>query len=234
MDYTEQLMAFGLTRQEAVVYWALLTEGPLTGYEVAKSTGISRSNGYTSLANLVEKGAAYLEEGTVQRYHPRNLDEYCESKIAQWRVYQKQLQKVVPEPKKKGEGYLTIKGEPQILDKMKTMIREAEQRIYLSISESVFYKVRDELENAILRGIKTVLILDQRILLPGAIQYVGKQSSQTIRLIVDSENVLTGDVEDGIHSTCLYSRKKNLIELMKDSLRNEIKLLELQERKEQT
>ncbi|NCB44825.1 MAG: TrmB family transcriptional regulator, partial [Clostridia bacterium] len=52
MDYTEQLMAFGLTRQEAVVYWALLTEGPLTGYEVAKSTGISRSNGYTSLANL--------------------------------------------------------------------------------------------------------------------------------------------------------------------------------------
>ena len=75
MDYMEQMMAFGLTRQEAVVYWTLLTEGPLTGYEVAKSTGISRSNGYTSLANLVEKGAAYLEEGTVQRYYPRNLDE---------------------------------------------------------------------------------------------------------------------------------------------------------------
>ncbi len=234
MDYMEQMMAFGLTRQEAVVYWALLTEGPLTGYEVAKSTGISRSNAYTSLANLVEKGAAYLEEGTVQRYHPRNLDEYCESKIAQWKVYQKQLQKVVPEPKEKGEGYLTIKGELQILDKMRTMIRKAEHRIYLSISEVVFHKVRDEVENAISRGIKTVLILDQRILLPGAIQYVGKQSSGTIRLIVDSENVLTGDVEDGIHSTCLYSRKKNLIELMKDSLRNEIKLLELQERKEQT
>ncbi len=232
MDYIEQMMAFGLTRQEAVVYWALLAEGPLTGYEVAKNTGISRSNSYTSLANLVEKGAAYLEEGTVQRYYPRNLDEYCESKIAQWGVYQKQLQKVVPEPKEKGEGYLTIKGESQILDKMRSMIGKAEHRIYLSISESVFHKVRDEVENAISRDIKTVLILDQRILLPGAIQYVGKQPSGTIRLIVDSENVLTGDVDDGIHSTCLYSRKKNLIELMKDSLRNEIKLLELQERKE--
>ena len=173
-----------------------------------------------------------MEEGTVQRYYPRNLDEYCESKIAQWKLYKKQLHMALPEPKKRGEGYLTIKGEPQILDKMRTMIREAEQRIYLSISESVFNKVRDDIENALSKDIKTVLILDQRILLPGAIQYVGKQPSRTIRLIVDSEYVLTGDVEDGIHSTCLYSRKKNLIELMKDSLRNEIQLLELQERKE--
>ena len=46
-----------------------------------------------------------------------------------------------------------------------------------------------------------------------------------IRLIVDSNAVLTGDLtSDG---TCLYSRKKNLIDLFKEAMRNEIQLIEL-------
>lgn len=52
----EYLMHFGLSRQEALVYEQLLARGKQTGYEIARSTGISRSNAYTSLAALVEKG----------------------------------------------------------------------------------------------------------------------------------------------------------------------------------
>ena len=61
-SFTERLMEFGLTRQEASIYQCLLTEGKVTGYEVAKQTGISRSNAYNSLASMTEKGAAYLVE----------------------------------------------------------------------------------------------------------------------------------------------------------------------------
>ena len=57
---SEYLMHFGLSRQEAIVYERLLSGGKQTGYEIARGTGISRSNAYTSLAALVEKGAAYL------------------------------------------------------------------------------------------------------------------------------------------------------------------------------
>ena len=41
----EQLTLFGLSRQEAAIYLCLLKNEELTGYEVAKLTGISRSNG---------------------------------------------------------------------------------------------------------------------------------------------------------------------------------------------
>ena len=44
----------------------LLAEGRLTGYEATKLTGISRSNTYTALAGLVEKGAAYVLEDKLQ------------------------------------------------------------------------------------------------------------------------------------------------------------------------
>ena len=57
MDIIEKLTYFNLTRQEATLYLTLLAEGRLTGYEATKLTGISRSNTYTALAGLVEKGA---------------------------------------------------------------------------------------------------------------------------------------------------------------------------------
>jgi DNA-binding MarR family transcriptional regulator len=59
----EKLTLFGLTRQEATIYINLFQNGASNGYEVAKATGISRSNVYNALAGLVEKGAAYLMEG---------------------------------------------------------------------------------------------------------------------------------------------------------------------------
>ena len=63
--FSERLMEFGLTRQEAGIYECLLEEGKITGYEAAKILGISRSNAYNSLASMTEKGASYLaDEGT--------------------------------------------------------------------------------------------------------------------------------------------------------------------------
>ena len=50
----EKLMAFNLTRQEANIYLALHEAGAKTGYEIAKQTGISRSNAYNALAGLVD------------------------------------------------------------------------------------------------------------------------------------------------------------------------------------
>ena len=50
------LTEFSLTRQEASIYAALLNHGDMTGYEVAKDTGFSRSNVYAALNALVEKG----------------------------------------------------------------------------------------------------------------------------------------------------------------------------------
>ena len=52
----EYLMHFGMSRQEATVYLRLIEAGKQTGYEIARDTGISRSNVYASLAALVEKG----------------------------------------------------------------------------------------------------------------------------------------------------------------------------------
>ena len=76
-QYVEYLLHFGLTRQEALIYVELLVKGKQTGYEIAKETGISRSNVYSVLAALAEKGAAYVIEESAKRYIPVKEEEFC-------------------------------------------------------------------------------------------------------------------------------------------------------------
>ena len=89
-------MCFGLTRQESTIYLTLLSDGALTGYEVAKRTGISRSNTYTALACLVDKGAARLVEGTPVRYMPVAAEEFGDNKIKNLQRMKRLLLEQIP------------------------------------------------------------------------------------------------------------------------------------------
>lgn len=227
MDIVERLTQFGLTRHEASIYLVLISEGDLNGYEVAKATGIARSNAYTSLASLVEKGGAFVMEEATIRYTPVPIEEFCENKIRKLQESKKDLIKSIPKKRDVVEGYITIKGENNILNKLINMISEAEERVYLSVSGQILGTVLSDIKNAIGKGTKMVIITNGPFYLEGATVYITEQPLQQIRLIADSTNVLIGDINNGEYSTCLYSKKKNLIDLFKDSMKNEIKLIEI-------
>ena len=229
MELIEGLTHFNLTKQEATLYVLLLKEGYLTGYEAAKQTGISRSNTYTALAGLVEKGAAYvLEEGKVTRYTPVAPEEFCTNKIDRLQEIKQKVLSQLPVLKSDAEGYITIKGELEIINKLKNTVRQAEARIYVSANKRVMELLKSELVDALERGLKVVIISDKQFTLPQAICYGTEKQNEQIRLIADSQTVVTGDLEDEENSTCLYSCKRNLVDLFKDALKNEIKLIELQ------
>ena len=229
MELIEGLTHFNLTKQEATLYVLLLKEGYLTGYEAAKQTGISRSNTYTALAGLVDKGAAYvLEEGKVTRYTPVPPEEFCSNKIDRLKEIKDKVLNQLPALKNDAEGYITIKGELEIINKLKNTVRQAEARIYVSANRRVMELLRKELLDALARDLKVVIISDEKFTLPGAICYGTDKQTEQIRLIADSQTVVTGDLEDEENSTCLYSCKRNLVDLFKEALQNEIKLIQIQ------
>lgn len=227
MEAIENLMSFGLTRQEACIYMLLFSQGQLNGYEVSKLTGISRSNAYNALAGLVEKGAAYIIEGTAVLYTPVSIDEFCENKIRLMKKNKLDLIKSAPKRREESDGYITIKSEKHIIDKIKNMMLEANERVYLSMNQDRLQEITSELENLKNREIKIVIITNSTFNFEGAIVYHAKKKPEQIRLIVDSKLVLTGEITDKINSTCLYSSNNNLVEVLKDSLTNEIKLIQI-------
>lgn len=233
----EKLQLFGLGRQEATIYVCLLKNGELTGYEVAKNTGISRSNVYNGLASLVEHGAAYVCEGTSNKYVAVNIEEFCDNRIRYLKEEEQFLLKNAPKRQLPTDGYITIEGYNHIRDKIHHMIFGAEQRIYFSASADFLEKCQEEIKDALRRDIKVVLISDA---IPQALSHesiifykhlktdaVWEPGQEQIRLIIDSVYVLTGDVIGHATDTCLYSAQKNFVNVFKEAMSNEIKLIEM-------
>jgi HTH-type transcriptional regulator, sugar sensing transcriptional regulator len=67
---TVDLTPFGFTPTESVVYQVLLTNGPGTGYALARAAGLARANAYSALEGLVTKGAARVDGGRPKQYRP--------------------------------------------------------------------------------------------------------------------------------------------------------------------
>lgn len=227
LELVESLIAFGLTRQEASIYIELVRDGSLTGYEVSKNTGISRSNTYTALAGLVDKGAAYLIEGTATKYVPVPVSEFCNNKIAYLTKISTDIVNMMPQEQKKEQGYITIKGKTNIDNKVRNLLNEVNFRVYISLDYEFLKSYKQELITLCNKGKKVVIITDKPLEIDGAIEYISKKKHNSqIRLITDSVNVLTGDIFDD-YSTCLYSDKKNLVDIFKEALSNEIELIKL-------
>ena len=87
---------------------------------------------------------------------------------------------------------------------------------------------RENIEILVRHQIKVVLITEPDFELEGAIIYHSDHIEDgQIGLISDSTHVLTGDLSENDSCSCLYSGKKNLIDLFKQSLSRQIQLIEL-------
>ena len=218
------LTEFSLTRQEASIYAALLNHGDMTGYEVAKDTGFSRSNVYAALTALSEKGAAYLVQGESTKYRPVEIKTFTSNKIAELKKSAEYLEKHGPQKVVEAEGYITIVGAKNIRNKMREMISKTELRLYLMAPAEIVKDFEEDLKRLISEG-KKIVLLTQDYSVKGAKVYNTKVEEGQIRFITDSAYVLTGELTDDEHNTCLYSGQKNLVEVMKEALKDKISLL---------
>lgn len=227
----DRLMMFGLTRQEATIYITLAQTGAMTGYEVAKVTGISRSNVYSALAGLVEKGAANRMEGASNKYLALGVEEMCENKLRAMTEAKSYLAEHLILADEAADGYITIDGFTHIQDKVFKMLMLAEKRVYLALQGAYIPIFEKELKKLLEEGKKVVLLTDTDCQIEGAQIYLTNQNEQQIHLIVDSCHVLTGDFTKSPSDTCLYTGQKNFVTVLKQALRNEIRLIELGEEK---
>lgn len=236
MIYTEQndkLMLFGLTRQEASIYRMLCNEAsPLTGYEIAKITGISRSNVYSSVAALTEKGAAYVMDGSPVRYSAVTPREFCSNYIAKLSEVSEEIQRELPLAASQTDGYITINGRRRIMETVRSMLHSVEERVYISADEEFIGEIRGELQSMISENIKVVIITPILQNCPeGAIIYSADCGKGQLRIIADGASALTGEISpDDAPCSCLFSSKENLVSVLKESLKNQIELIKLRKK----
>jgi HTH-type transcriptional regulator, sugar sensing transcriptional regulator len=225
MNLRDCLTRVGFTGQEATLYETLCREGQLTGYEAAKLSGVSRSNAYLALSGLAEKGAAWKVEGEPQVYVPVPAAEFVRNLRRAYAETIDSIARLLPEPRQSPSPFITISGRTAVLDKMRTLVEEASLRVYVSMAARDLGALMPEL-TAAARRIKVVVITDEPILLEGAQIHTHAKKVGQVRLIADTAHVLTGSFSE-VESYCLYSKNKVLVDLIKDSLTNELELIRL-------
>ena len=221
----EELTCFGLSRQEASIYVELIKHGKMTGYELSKETGISRSNVYAACAELVSKGACYLEEVESTKYIPVDLEIFLKNRINRLKEKADFIVAHKPAEVVNADGYITIRGSENIMDKVKQMIGCTSARIYLLASSKIIENFESELISLAKRNIK-IVILSDGFSMANAKIYKTEVEPDQIRFISDSTFVLTGQLSGSVEDKCLYSGQENLVSVMKEYLKNKIFLLE--------
>src|SRR3974377_606973 len=80
-EHLSKLLAhLGFTEYEAKAFLALLQESPLTGYAIARISGVPRSKIYEVLGGLVDRGDVLVSNGEPIQYAPKPPDELIASR----------------------------------------------------------------------------------------------------------------------------------------------------------
>jgi Cd2+/Zn2+-exporting ATPase len=201
----EKLVHIGFSEYEAKAYVALLRESPVTGYQIAKLSGVPRSMVYEVLGKLVARGAAMTlrREGSTQ-YAPVPAAEFLD----QWHREHANLvaslkdDLTLLDTDSDLEYVWNIAGHENIMAKAQEMVAQAERRIYVSLLPVTFEALEPALQDAIARGVKVAVYSTDELDLPGGrviATPVPEQAHKRVAglwlvLVVDGREVLIGEL----------------------------------------
>lgn len=128
------LCKLNFSKLEAQIYLTLLDGGELSGYQIAKKIGASRSSVYPALEVMLKKGYILLLPEETQIYRAQNpvaligrlKGEFCESADTARNMLESLYQE------KHEERFTNIKGFDTVVSDTKELLRSAGQEVYMN------------------------------------------------------------------------------------------------------
>lgn len=225
MNFNDALSRLGFSPIEATVFSTLCKHGALTGYEVSKFCGVSRSNVYAALYSLQDKGKCYVVEGEATKYIPLTKEELVAEANRDWQDVVTSLETHFPETMTSSEPYITIKGYDNVLAKVKNAISSCQSHLYI-LAPKAYIELfsKDLLE--IVENRRVTIITDGHIDLANTLIYKRGKSPDGFHFIIDTHIVLTGDISDS-SAQCLYTTNPALVRFMRESFITELDMIKL-------
>jgi sugar-specific transcriptional regulator TrmB len=204
-DPVDKLVKLGFSEYEAKAYVALVRENPITGYQLAKLSGVPRSMIYEVLGKLTARGAAMTlrKEGSTQ-YAPVQPDEFFDELHREHEDLITSLKDDLStlDATSDLEYVWSIEGHENVMAKAQDMIGQAERRIYLSLMPATFAALRPALQDAVARGVRVVVYSTADLDLPGGRVIANPVPEQTqerveglwLVMVIDGREVLVGEL----------------------------------------
>jgi sugar-specific transcriptional regulator TrmB len=135
MNEIERLQQIGLNKYEAEAYYTLLSQGPLTGYELGKRSPVPLSRSYEVLERLTQKGLALIQPGDPPRYaaaDPRVFLGRVRNQMEETLTALAETLTALPQVDIAGQFWV-IRQRQYILERARSMIEQAQHTLDLHL-----------------------------------------------------------------------------------------------------
>lgn len=213
------MTGLGFTAYESRAYIALTSSHPLTGYELAKHSGIPRSKIYECIERLERKGMVVQVAGSPQRYAPLPPDEVFSRMTHEFESSVSALTTLLTSQGNSEyvEYVYNLSGYEDIIGKAHDMITNARDSIDISIWDEEAATLGPALTAAVKRDVTVRhiafgtgagaagIIFLHRSIEPDA------ETGRWITVIRDREEVLTGSCAASNGDVAAWTRNRSLL-----------------------
>lgn len=231
----EKLKELGLNSYEAKVYLALLKKYPATGYEVAQIADIPQARAYDALKSLMTEHIVISNKEKPQKYTPvppKDLIRFYKRKINSTVDY---LEKKLPSVQEDySEPIHTIDDYENIIDKLKEVIKTANDSIYCELWSTDYKQLENEIMDAYDRGVSIKIVgydnLESVFGLvyshQGAKELEYYLGSRMVFLLADNTESIWGRIEKQV----VWTKHRDIAFLMKEFMVHDMYLLDVYQR----
>ncbi len=228
----------GFTPYEAKVYLALLKESPLSGYGIARASGVPRSKVYEVLRGMVGRGEVLVSHGEPIRYAPLPARELilarrrdAEESI---RAAEEGLERYAAEANSSGLIW-DITGRAEILSRAREVIGRAEGSLLLQVWREDAPELRDDLAKAAERGVEVTVVAYgepdysfARVYLHDLAEEITRQfGGRWIILSADAREIVAGIVSLGGESRAAWSSHPGMVVPITEQIRHDLYIAEM-------
>jgi HTH-type transcriptional regulator, sugar sensing transcriptional regulator len=234
----EHLQAVGFNESEALAYSTLIQRGPLTGYQLAKASGIARPNVYAVIDRLEKRGAVTaIGVGDGVKYAALPADEMLKRLAAGIDSHlsgaQEAFARMGDAPS--GEHVWNLEGYDNVLAHAEAVARDAKEHLLIGNWSNESAHLRPAVEQAQARGVEVATLCVQGCAAEcgncrGAVHrypVAGADNSRWLMLAADDREVLMGQISPGSDARAAHTTLPMIVAVGAQYLRNTIAAAEI-------
>jgi len=236
------LQHLNFTQYESMAYLALLKQSEVTGYELAKNSGIPDSKIYAVLNKLIEKDVILALDSEPVKYTPippndiisRIKGDYLHT----FDTLSEGLNDIYKNDQTPDQYIWNLNGRQEIMRRIIEFIDQSEYSLYLSVWDEEVAGIKESLYRADKRGVKMSIVhygdihlgIGQEYRHGREHQIRQQRGARRIALEVDEEKVVLAHFVDDGASNALWTNNTGIVLLAKDYIIHDIYTIRMAEK----
>ncbi|NEW07002.1 TrmB family transcriptional regulator [Paenibacillus sp. SYP-B3998] len=234
-EVLQHLKHLGFTELEAKCLHVLAECGTQTGYEIAKRLGVSRSNVYSALQKLAEKGVVLTSHGEPTHYQSLPIEEIGDKIESDLQASIRYVKSHMPKQDTERTEYFSVEGDAKVIERIRNELKKAREEALGDLWSEEAELLKAELRHAQEQGIRILVSTVGEAVLPDGIHQFPhgreeawqERNGRKFTLLVDRKLAIIGTRGGGEPTKAMLTEHPAMVELLLNNFFHDIVLHEL-------